>query len=201
MIIYKLKSSDNAELNPKYSDSLKTLSVFSFYTFLGAPIRYIQKLQLLQSCTLNIWNFLWVYPVPFLSPMIFQFILLAQVTECLLASFIMRAWTLFNYLRNIFQIYFFFLQYFDCFFFFPLYLMDEKMDFSIKITLENFVNIALARTSILCENMICQSFQFGKSVLKQRMFPPFFMGFVLLLPSICRVLLFLSTEKILFVQD
>lgn len=36
--------------------------------------------------------------------------------------------------------------------------MDEKMDFSIKITLENFVNIALAMTSILCENMICQSF-------------------------------------------
>lgn len=53
---------------------------------------------------------------------------------------------------------FFFCNILIGFFFFPLYLMDEKMDFSIKITLENFVNIALARTSILCENMICQSF-------------------------------------------
>lgn len=153
-----MKSSDNAELNPKYSDSLKTLSVFSFYTFLGAPIWYIQKLQLLQSCTLNIWKYIVGVPCTFFVSHDFS-IHITCLGYGMFACFIYHARVDFvQLLTKYFSNLFFFLQYFDWFFFFPLYLMDEKMDFSIKITLENFVNIALARTSILCENMICQSF-------------------------------------------
>lgn len=153
-----MKSSDNAELNPKYSDSLKTLSVFSFYTFLGAPIRYIQKLQLLQSCTLNIWNFFGCTLYLFCLPWFFNSCYLPRLRNvCLLHLSCARGLCSITY-EIFFKFIFFFAIFWLFFFFFPLYLMDEKMVFSIKITLENFVNIALARTSILCENMICQSF-------------------------------------------
>lgn len=152
-----MKSSNNAELNPKNSDSLKTLSVFVFTLFLGRLYNIYRNLS--QSCTLNIWNFLWVYPIPFCLPWFFNSYYLPRLRTVRLLHLSCARDT--DFVQLTYEIYYFsniifFAIFWLVFFLFSLYSMDEKMDFSIKITLENFVNIALART--LCENMICQSF-------------------------------------------
>lgn len=154
-----MKSSNNAELNPKYSDSLKTLSVCVFTLFLGRL--YVIYRNLSQSCTLNTWNFLWVYPIPFCLTWFFNSYYLPRLRTVRLlhlscardTDFVQLTYEIY-YFSNI--IFFFFAIFWLVFFFSSLYFMDEQMDFSIKITLENFVKNALART--LCENMICQSF-------------------------------------------
>lgn len=145
-MIYKLKSSDITELNPKYSDSPKTFSVIftlSLWGLYNIQKHVAIKLALLtfgffRGCTLYLFNvsydFFNSYYQPRLRTVRLLHLSCARDTDFVQLTFTKSI--------NIFQI--FFCNILICFSFPSLYFMDEKMDFSIKITLENFVNIALA---------------------------------------------------------